>query len=73
MKRTDIKKIVRAALQEDKARQDITSTTLISASHMSQAKIFSKQHAVIAGLNLAKEVFLQLNPKTKVKLHKKDC
>ncbi|MFT5387822.1 MAG: nicotinate-nucleotide pyrophosphorylase (carboxylating) [Candidatus Omnitrophota bacterium] len=72
MKQTDIKKVINAALKEDKARNDITSNTLISPSHKSTACIIAKQDAIICGIKIAREAFIALDKSAKVKSLVKD-
>ena len=61
-----IKKIVADALNEDIGSGDITAN-LIPKNKMAQAKIISREKAIIAGTIFVTEVFKQLNPKIKIK------
>ncbi|KPJ91093.1 MAG: nicotinate-nucleotide pyrophosphorylase [Gammaproteobacteria bacterium SG8_15] len=62
---------VRIALQEDIGSGDITSL-LIDEAKISQAKILSRQNAVICGMQWVDEVFRQLDVRVKLNWHVKD-
>ena len=72
MKKDLIKKLVKQALKEDHASNDITSNTLIAKSSTCVGRIVARQSGVISGLNFAKAAFTEFDPKVKVKLLKKD-
>lgn len=55
-----LKAIVANALAEDVGRGDITSEVTIPASARSTGVIVARQHAVVSGLPVAREVFLQM-------------
>ncbi len=57
----DRNKLVRLALKEDLGKGDITSSSVIAPGSKCLAKIISKDSGILAGLNIAKEVFEQLD------------
>jgi len=63
---------IQNALAEDIGPGDLTSTFLVPADHQSGARIFAKEDAVVAGIEAAREVYHQVDPKIVIALHKKD-
>jgi nicotinate-nucleotide pyrophosphorylase (carboxylating) len=63
---------IQNALAEDIGSGDLTSTFLVPADHQSEARIFAKEDAVVAGTEAAREVYLQVDPQVVVTLQKKD-
>ncbi len=59
--RSYIRKIVRAALEEDLGFGDVTSNTLIPANVSTNAQITAKEAMVVTGLEVAREVFHQVD------------
>ncbi|MHB8158109.1 MAG: carboxylating nicotinate-nucleotide diphosphorylase [Desulfocucumaceae bacterium] len=57
-----LKEIIIRALKEDIGTGDITTESIVSESYVTIGFIRSKESGVVAGLNVAREVFLQLNP-----------
>ncbi|MEA3485870.1 MAG: carboxylating nicotinate-nucleotide diphosphorylase, partial [Candidatus Aerophobetes bacterium] len=57
-----VKPVIKIALNEDIGRGDITSEAIISPFSISKAKIISHQKGVLAGVEVAKEVFRLLSP-----------
>lgn len=53
---------IRRALAEDLGTGDITSECFIPAGHRSSARIIAKENAILAGVNVAAEVFRQVDP-----------
>lgn len=72
MEKTDISRLVKAALAEDVGRGDITTNLLVPSAHKSRAIITVKQDAVICGAAFASEVFRQLDHKLHVTFRHKD-
>lgn len=64
--------IVKAALVEDRAREDITTSLVIDANVKSQAVIVAKEKGILCGIEIAQEVFKQLDKKAFFKSFKKD-
>lgn len=62
MKIEEIDPIIRAALEEDMPKGDITSESLIPLDSISEAKIFAKEKGVLAGIDVARRVFELINP-----------
>lgn len=69
---TTIKKIIRRSIAEDRSRQDLTTKLLIPETHMSMASVVAKTRGIIAGTEIAKQVFLEVDPKLKVNILIKD-
>lgn len=68
-----IKKVVMEALKEDIAEGDITTDILLSQENSPhKAKILAKSSGVLAGIEIAKEVFYCLHPRTKITTQLKD-
>jgi nicotinate-nucleotide pyrophosphorylase (carboxylating) len=59
--------IVREALEEDAADNDITSIATIMTDRRSRCRIVARQRGVIAGIPLAREAFRQRDPKSSVR------
>ena len=55
-------KLIRLALEEDIGAGDVTTDALIEPDHVSTAAIFAKESLVLAGLQVAQEVFTTLDP-----------
>lgn len=56
-----IQQVIRTALREDIQTGDVTTNSLVSTAHVSKAVIFSKEPAVLCGVEIACEVFQMLN------------
>jgi len=67
-----LEKFIVAALREDVGDGDHTSLACIPKKKKSTAKLLVKDDGVIAGIDLAKMVFRQLDPKSKFKVYIKD-
>jgi nicotinate-nucleotide pyrophosphorylase (carboxylating) len=59
--------MVREALEEDAADNDITSIATIMTDRRSRCRIVARQRGVIAGIPLAREAFRQRDPKSSVR------
>jgi len=57
-----ITNLISSALAEDRGNGDITSEATITAESTSEAVILAKQHLVLAGIDVAREVFRYLDP-----------
>jgi len=64
--------LIRRALGEDLGPGDITSECFIPANHRSSARILAKENGVLAGTEVALEVFRQIDPSIEVELLKRD-
>ena len=60
-------KIVRGALEEDRARLDVTSRLLVNEKTAARAVILAKQKICVCGLAVAATVFKKLDPQIKIK------
>lgn len=69
---TNIDAIIRNALREDIGNGDVTTSVLIDRNKSSKAVLFTKQDAVVCGLEVAKRVFRQLDKNSRVKFFVKD-
>jgi nicotinate-nucleotide pyrophosphorylase (carboxylating) len=63
-----INNLINLALAEDLGYGDITSQTLISPQLEGRASILVKEDGVVAGSEIAKKVFLQVDPSLKVEI-----
>ena len=59
-----IEKVIDLALEEDIGSGDITTKNLIDKNQTAKAEIIAKEPLVIAGVEIAKKVFLKLDPNT---------
>jgi len=57
----DISQAIQRALAEDIGSGDVTTDTIVSADASLRGRIIAKQEGVVAGLEVAKNVFLALN------------
>ena len=64
--------MVREALEEDGAGDDITSIATIQTERRARCRIIARQRGVIAGIPLAREAFRQRDPKASVRSTVKD-
>ena len=60
------------ALAEDLGPGDITSDCFIPADHRSSARIIAKENAILAGTEVAREVFRQVDPAIEIEIRKND-
>ncbi len=64
--------LVRAALDEDQAQQDITSIATITKEARTRARLVARANGVLSGVALAIEAFRQLDPKVTVRVDAED-
>ncbi len=64
--------IIQRALAEDLGSGDITSECFIPADHRSTARIVAKENAILAGTEVAAEVFRQVDASITLEVHKFD-
>lgn len=57
-----IEEIIRLALEEDIGSGDHTSLAIVSAEAMGKSKLLIKEAGILAGVEIAKQVYLQLDP-----------
>lgn len=67
-----MRKIARAALKEDLGKGDLTTIFLIPEKERATAAIMAKEAGVLAGLPVAREVFLLLDPGLQIIEHRKE-
>lgn len=67
-----IRKIVENAIEEDMGSGDITTEATIPEGHISTALIFAKEDFIVCGLDVAEEVFRQIDAGIKFSKRKKD-
>ena len=72
MDRTVTDSLIDLALQEDIGDGDVTSAYFVPEDKVSDAYIYAKADGVIAGLEVAREVFLRIDPELNLKLLKDD-
>jgi nicotinate-nucleotide pyrophosphorylase (carboxylating) len=60
------------ALAEDLGPGDITSECFVPADHRSSASIIAKENAILAGTEIAREVFRQADPAIEIVLRRND-
>jgi nicotinate-nucleotide pyrophosphorylase (carboxylating) len=72
MKPQFINALVRTALSEDVGSGDITSRLVIPSGVSVEATIVSRSSAVVCGLEVAREVFRQVDPSIRVQLRVKE-
>ncbi len=69
---TSARESIRRSLAEDLGDGDITSEAFIPDGHLSQARIIAKEDLVLAGTEVAAEVFRLVDPAITVALHHSD-
>lgn len=62
-----IKDLIDLALAEDIGTGDITTDAVVSATSIGRGKIVAKEGMILAGLDVARQVFLRLDPTTRVR------
>ena len=69
--RPEVRESIALALKEDlgDVGVDVTSESLVSAEALAEAHMVARQHCVISGVGVAKEVFLQVNRSLVVDMH----
>lgn len=72
LKSTEIDRIIENALQEDMPRGDITSENVVSLGSTSEAVITAKEEGILAGIEIAEEVFKKIDPQISIKKYFKD-
>jgi nicotinate-nucleotide pyrophosphorylase (carboxylating) len=63
---------IQNALAEDIGSGDLTSAALVPADHQSEARIFAKEDAVLAGTEAVRAVYHQLDPQIVINVRKQD-
>jgi nicotinate-nucleotide pyrophosphorylase (carboxylating) len=63
---SQVKQLIAQAMAEDLSQGDITTEALISKTQQGRASITAKASGIIAGVEIAKHVFLKVDPKLKL-------
>jgi len=69
---TQIKQLIDQALAEDLGWGDITTDILVPETQQGKASIIAKARGIIAGTEIAREVFLKVDPKLKMEILTRD-
>ena len=64
--------IIALALAEDLGKGDVTTNSLIPDEKIGVASILAKEEGILAGVEIAEELFRQVDPKLKIKVWLKD-
>ena len=72
LKAAELQKLVRAALEEDSAFNDITTIATIVSDRRARATLVARNNGTIAGVPLAVEAFRQLDPKGTLRVDRED-
>jgi len=64
--------LIQTALREDRAKEDITSRILIPSRGEAIAHMVSKSSGVVCGVDIARRVFMSLDPGLKVRCYRRD-
>ncbi len=72
LKAVELQKLVRAALEEDSAFNDITTIATIVSDRRARATLVARNNGTIAGVPLAVEAFRQLDPKGTLRMDRED-
>lgn len=72
MKAWALNQLIRRALREDAANNDVTTNSLIPKHHVSEAIIIVKEEAVVCGLRAVEHVFKLLDPRIRFQVIRKD-
>ena len=67
-----IRQIIALALAEDLAKGDVTTNSLIPDEKIGVASILAQEEGILAGVEIAEEVFRQVDTKLKIKVWLKD-
>lgn len=69
---TQVSSLVREALQEDGAFNDVTTIATVLSDRRARARLVARQPGVVAGVALAIEAFHQLDPKMSIRIDAED-
>ncbi len=56
-----VRRVVEAALAEDRARQDVTTRITVAPGQRGRGTFLAKQHGVVCGLDVVRETFAQMS------------
>ena len=72
LKQHELQKVVRAALDEDQAFNDLTTIATIVSDRRARATLVARQSGTICGVALALEAFRLLDPKSSIRVNRED-
>jgi nicotinate-nucleotide pyrophosphorylase (carboxylating) len=72
LKQQELQKVVRAALDEDQAFNDLTTIATIVSDRRARATLVARQSGTICGIALALEAFRILDPKASIRVDRED-
>lgn len=72
LKQAELEQLVRSALQEDGAFNDLTTIAVIVSDRRARASLVARDAGVIAGVSLALEAFRLLDPKINIRVDRED-
>ena len=72
LEQRDIEQVVRSALQEDEAFNDVTTIATVVSDRRARATLTARQNGVVAGVPLALEAFRLLDPKISIRVEHED-
>ena len=72
LKQHELQKVVRAALDEDQAFNDLTTIATIVSDRRARATLVARQSGTICGIALALEAFRVLDPKASIRVDRED-
>ena len=67
------RELVRRALAEDMGWGDVTTEAIVDESQRGVGRLLAKQRCVVAGLDIAEETFLQLDPAASMTRTRPNC
>lgn len=70
---TTVSRIIEEALEEDIGNGDLTSAAILGEGEWLQLVMATREEIVVAGLNIAAQIFCRLAPETKVQFWAKDA
>src|SRR5690606_29519266 len=70
--RAELERVVREALEEDGAFNDLTTTATVRSDRKARASLVAREEGVVAGVPLAVEVFRQLDSKVSMRVDAED-
>lgn len=70
--RAELEAVVRDALQEDGALNDLTTLATVHSDRKARASLVAREDGVIAGVPLAVEAFRQMDPKVSIRVDAED-
>ena len=72
LKKEDYVDLLKLAIIEDEVYNDITSQSIFNQEHKSKATIISREKAILCGITMAKDIFLEIDNTLQITLYKQD-